>query len=254
MSAFIQCVNIPRSGHHLLIRLLRSYYQGDDKRSDTFYYCGHYKACKSHPCSCREKSIRRFRKNRKKPLVTVQKSHDRHMLFPRSSEARIWEVDTEDPELKVRLDYDHIIQIRDPVMSTISDYRLCCGEFTTVDKWLHFAEIGMLYRKAFLEKWIIQNEYIDTKRYQVVRYEDIVNDLEAELARIIQYITPALPMDADAMRRAFEKSPVRARWSLDSFVFVETVAQLEAMISPTWERVRIITENLMHRTQQAGSP
>lgn len=249
MSTFVQCVSIPRSGHHLLMGLLRSYYQGDDKGSSPFYYCGHYKACKSHPCSCREKRIRRFQKNRAEPLVTVQKSHDRHMPFPRSIDQKIWEAGTNEPELKVSLDQDHIVQIRDPIMSIISDYRLSRGEFTAVDDWLHFAENGMLYRKAFLEKWILQNEYIETERYRVVCYEDMVKDPEAQLRKIIKYITPTRAIDTDAMARAFEVHPVRAKWSLDGFVFAETVSQLGTVISDVWERTRSITEKLVDREE-----
>jgi hypothetical protein len=246
MSAFIQCVSMPRAGHHLLIRLLKYYYQGDNNCSEKFYYCGHYKACKTHPCSCRKKGIRRFRKNRPKPLITVQKSHDRNMLFPGSSELKHWEAATDDPELKVNLDYDHIIQIRDPIMSIVSDYRLCLGKFTAIDKWLHYAKIGMLYRKAFLEKWIIYNKYIETKRYHVVYYDDMVNDQVEELKKIIKYITPEHAIDANAVKSAFDQHPVKTKWSIDSFVFYETVSELETMICSTWERAKSITKKVAH--------
>ena len=67
------------------------------------------------------------------------------MPFPRSTEPQFWEVDTTEPELKANLDHHHIVQIRDPIMSIISEYCLTCGDFTSVDKWLQFAEIGMLF-------------------------------------------------------------------------------------------------------------
>ncbi len=250
MSAFIQCVSIPRSGHHLLVRLLRSYYRSSDKHSRTFFYCGHYKSCKTHPCSCLTRGIVRFRKNRPEPLVILQKSHDRHMPFPGSNEPKFWGVSSyEEPDLRVSLDHDYIIQIRDPIMSIISDYPLSCGEFTTVDKWLQFAESGMLYRKAFLEKWILQNEYIETERYHVVRYEDMVDDPEVQLRKVIRYISPTRAIDTDALERVFEKHPIRAKWSLDSFVFLDTVSALETVISDVWERTTSITEKLVDRDE-----
>ena len=51
--------------------------------------------------------------------------------------------------------------------------------------------------EAFLEKWILENEFIETERYHLVRYEDMIIDPKAHLRRAIAYITPATKLDTD---------------------------------------------------------
>jgi hypothetical protein len=171
------------------------------------------------------------------------------MPFPRSDEPPAPGIPPgaahDQPELSVNADYSHIIQIRHPVLSTISDYRLICGEFTTVERWVNFAELGMLYRKAFLEKWILANKYLNTDSYHVVDYDDLLEGPERELAKVIEYITPNRAIDAPAIRAAFEKHPVQARWNIEHFVFASTVPRLEEIIADTWESAKLLVRELL---------
>lgn len=237
MSVFIQCVSIPRSGHHLLVNLLRSYYREDDGRTDRFSYCGHYGTCRTHPCSCYARRLRRFARDRTEPQLMLQKSHDRRMPYPQvEGEPRFWKLVTDEPELEVGTDHPNLIQIRDPVMSTISDYRMSCGEFTSPEKWFRFAEEGMHYRRAFLEKWILGNPHLHSGRYQVLRYEDLIERPSAELERVVRHLSPSGQCRPEALDRALVAQPVAAKWSLDDFAFRETIPRLQAITADAWER------------------
>lgn len=250
---FVQCVSFPRAGHHLWVKLLKQYYHGHQSRGPMIYYCGHYGACRSHPCRCREMKLRRFRRPRPEPRMILQKSHDRSMRFSRAAELERWGLPVDEPPLRVASDSRYLLQVRDPMMSTISDYRLSVGEPTTAEEWVQFAQVGVDYRKAFLEKWILGNPHLSSDAYLVLDYADVVRSPGDELARVATYLTPDLPVDQERIADVLAEYPVGAKWSRESFVFADTLPALEAEIAETWSRARrVITDVRARRMAAAG--
>ena len=109
--------------------------------------------------------------------------------------------------------------------------------------------LPLLYRKAFLEKWVLHNENVGTERCHVIRYEDLVYDPREQLKAAIRFISPNLKFDSRAMELSLEKHKVEANWSFDSFVFPETIPKLRQIVSEAWVHTTNIVEGLETRNR-----
>ena len=131
-------VSVPRSGHHLMVNMLKEYY------GDEFKYCEFYNkaCCDSYPCS--------------NPLVKIQKHHDM------------------DLKLKILNNFRYVIGYRDFLKSTISDFELFCrgdklGVCDNEESWLMFSFSRLSYWKKFIHKWVLP--YQSDSRFFFLRYE-----------------------------------------------------------------------------------
>lgn len=147
----VQFVTMPRSGHHLLVRLIQQV------RPETTY-CEFYQSadcCRSIPC----------RKN-----VDLQKSHDFKLKDPIDSTRR------------------YIVQARDPCASIASHWDLLqssgkVGSDTAKD-FRRFAWQQAGHRRAFRRKWIDSR----LPNTLVIRYEELIADPVAAVDRVHRFV------------------------------------------------------------------
>ena len=173
MPTLVQCVSIPRSGHHYLMRMLNEYFNGDGSSSERFAYCRYYHCCRSRPC-------RRYGADSvaSKPEIFLQKSHDLQL--------RDRDDDFEESSLEVTNGIKYLIQVRQPIASVLSDFRLykktqsrrqARGEMTgSLQEWECFAVEELEYRKRFLEKWILDNPWAESYEYLFLDYDNLIDN------------------------------------------------------------------------------
>ncbi|WP_108663070.1 hypothetical protein [Acuticoccus kandeliae] len=143
---YIPCVSWPRSGHHLLTRLLRS------SLGNRFKYCEFYGArnrlgsecCGIFPC--------------RKPGVSMSKQHD----------LRLHE--------QLALDHPVIVQYRDFEHSVASHYELFIGKQAgltdTRDEFVQFAKTKAADYAGFTAKWV----HSDRPNRLTIEYDDLMAD------------------------------------------------------------------------------
>ena len=238
----IQCVSIPRSGHHLLINLLFRYYSGDPNfpindgtsrswsfkepvQAGDFYYCEYYKCCQSIPCS--------------KAPANCQKNHD----F--------------DLDLEINSSYRYIVQYRHPLSYLVSFYnwRFLHGEIygkdvkDSKDIWLEFIgrkpsftgddcfisciknyilwvkqSIGIYppeklqYWKSFIKKWIIDN---NNSNAYVINYDDLINRPDAILKEVIHFISPSADIDERMINHIINGMEIKNRSDYKTFKYYD---------------------------------
>jgi tetratricopeptide (TPR) repeat protein len=159
-------VSIPRSGHHFLVDLLRTLLPDD------FRYCEFYAAddcCRRVPCT-RHGNARVF----------YQKHHDLDLSLPTALTG-------------VR----YVIQVRDPVMSTLSDREHIArheGEKRATDRDEFLVWLGQkaAYYERFFEKWVLPR----AGERIVIDYDDLL----AQPAHVLRRLTTACGVDIDDER------------------------------------------------------
>lgn len=145
----IVSVSIPRSGHHMLMNLLR------DVFGETFTYCVFYAGspcCQTIPCT--------------RP-VSIQKSHDFEL----------------DQPIDNKLLY--IVEYRNFVSSTISDYKMFASNNGADCRslWLNFAFLRMEYYTRFLEKWALE----ERGNVLCVNYDEVMINPVQQIRRVIDF-------------------------------------------------------------------
>lgn len=169
---YVACVSYPRSGHHLIVRLLKGYFQ------TRFRYCQFYGSpegcCGKFPCTNRE--------------VTFTKNHD--MDLGRSTALGLPKVDG----------VPYLILVRNFLDAVVSDYNLHLrnvGE-DSLAEWQKFAKSKMNYYRRFVQKWVTSDDGIERL---VVRYEDLTNGPENVLARIVSFFDPNTPVQVELIHQ-----------------------------------------------------
>lgn len=236
MATLVQCVSIPRSGHHYLIKLLRAYF--NDRSTDTrrMTYCEYYHCCKTRPC-------RIFGTGSTSPAdVHLQKSHDE---FLRYADEEI------EPPLPISNLAKHLIQFRYPIPSTISEFRLTqarrrqdCGNDRTGSvthdllpdplDWLPYATTAIEYRNRFLEKWILQNPWVDSDQYCFLNYDHLLAQPYETLCEVIRFARPDEIVNPSRVEAALAKRPVKPKRNPQDFEFASTLSELEPLWAAVW--------------------
>ncbi|MFP7572469.1 hypothetical protein [Marivita sp. S2033] len=167
--AYVMGVSWPRSGHHLLARLLRLYF-GED-----FTYCAFYgqaECCGTAPCA-------------RAGRVRYSKNHDFDGRLPQVKGQRV------------------LIQTRAFTPSVVSNFELFLREGGADDaaSFARFASAQFTAWRGFQAKWV-------TSRYgqgqTVIAYEELIADPAAALARALGTFGEAQP-DAGRMRAAIAR-------------------------------------------------
>ncbi|MGE0492525.1 MAG: sulfotransferase [Vulcanimicrobiota bacterium] len=170
------CVSFPRSGHHLLVRLLWDYFNGPGPVSThpepnrAFVYCSYYGHCHQVPCSL--------------PETNFQKHHDL--------------------DLSLATDLPCLVQVRSPLPALRSYYQLFEeGRLPRLEAedWDTFARRGLAYHLAFCHKWL-------PRAGLVVSYESMLADPEATLSRVIEWLG-AGSVDQTRVRQAIAQERPR---------------------------------------------
>ncbi len=159
-------VSIPRSGHHFLVDLLRTLLPED------FRYCEFYaqpECCRMVPCA-RPPAARIF----------YQKHHDLDLALPTALAGVRW-----------------VVQVRDPVMSTLSDREHIVRygtEERAADRDEYVVWLGQkaYYYERFFEKWVLPG----AADRVVIDYDDLV----AQPAHVLRRLTTLCDVAVDDER------------------------------------------------------
>ena len=164
--AYLAGVSWPRSGHHLLMRLLEAYL------GPSFGYCEFYEpedCCKTFPCA-------------RAGRINVSKNHDDHFRLPQ------------------RDDINYLIQVRDFIPALISNFELHVregnGPDTAEEFRLYASKQWTRYRK-FMRKWV---ESGFASRQLVVDYAWLVDDPVAVVATTLRWLDPAIRPDTARLK------------------------------------------------------
>ncbi|MDH3378372.1 MAG: hypothetical protein OEQ39_15635 [Gammaproteobacteria bacterium] len=175
------CVSIPRSGHHLIVELLTSYF-------DDFKYCEYYvpeDCCKNIPCT--------------KPKMNLQKNHDFDLSLP------------------VNRDWHYVIQYRNPLLSAMSDFELFLSR-RDVDNpklvWYSYAVQRRNFWRSFIRKW---GSKVNLRNVIVVPYEEVVDVPHRALRRLVSFFSGDDVIDSEMIDRVIRHRKVKATRSIEDF-------------------------------------
>ena len=162
---YVAGVSWPRSGHHLLQRLLMDYFEG-------FGYCNFYDApgcCGQLPCA--------------RPDIHFTKSHD-----PESSVAPVAGV-------------PYLVQYRTLVPSLLSGFELYLrnGEEDSAHSFEQYALHSFVVWAEFLAKWV--DDIPPGHERLLLSYEDLTDHPRLAMERVIPYFDAAKPIDYDHLDR-----------------------------------------------------
>jgi hypothetical protein len=164
-------ISWPRSGHHMLVRLLHLYFGSD------FGYCDYYghdkTCCRTVPCQ-------------KAGQINFTKNHD-------------FALDT--PQIP---DQKYLIQYRDFLPSVISNYELFIrqGGEDSRTAFCKFASTEFGRYQGFVRKWIT-SEF--GQRQLILNYADFLDDPEGHLAKVILYMGAGKQLNLTTLRDAIEQ-------------------------------------------------
>jgi hypothetical protein len=160
-------ISWPRSGHHMLVRLLQLYF------GSAFGYCDYYSGKPAVPdlASCCGKVPCRH-----PDRVTLTKNHDFDLAAPQVEGQK------------------YLIQYRDFIPSVVSNFELYLrqgGEDTALS-FRKFASAEFTRYLGFTDKWV----HSDFARHQLLlNYGEFLRDPQTELTRVVTFIAPGLHVD-----------------------------------------------------------
>ncbi len=249
----VQGVSFPRSGHHLLIRDLISYFgprSGSSSdgafgmniyerlslfsktyrnawqhfpasKKNAFVYCEYYSHCNNIPCI--------------NPHNTFQKSHDFHLDLPRNDQLF------------------YLVQIREPLPAIISWFELSLKhEFPrqgleeepadTKEYWHKFYAKKLEFYFGFLEKWILPGE---NDNLIIIDYDDYTTNRLASLKKILSFIEPGKEVDMWHLEKSLEQ--LKTKRTTKNF------RHLDPFLSEKTERLTSTIRSLKRMHLHAGS-
>ncbi len=253
MNTLVQFVNMPRSGHHYLVDLLFNYFNDGALTPRRLAYCEYYQCCKHRPCN-----LSKERSAASSKEINLQKSHDEYL----HNGIREFE-----PPLELRNEIRHLVQIRHPIPSTISEYHLVRSLIAASyngseidDKteshetedgwtavrfnrpmyidWMPFAIRQLQYRNRFLKKWVLENPWVESENYCFLDYEDLVIRPKENLRRIIKFLSPGESVDNTKIDSVCRAYPVHAPKDPRDFEFSSTLPDLNKLCQDTWQACR----------------
>ncbi|UWR24421.1 hypothetical protein [Sulfitobacter sp. S190] len=212
-------VSWPRSGHHLLVRLLTLYFGSGFRYCD--YYGGVENCCKAVPCT--------------RPDIHLSKSHD---------------FDLQLPQIEGR---KYLIQYRNFVPSVVSNFELHVrnGGADTPESFRNFASQQFDAYRAFTNKWITSDFAANQLQ---IEYDQLQGDPQNGLARAAEWLHPGVPIDpariADAVARVDGERIERGRVTPLAGAGVHSARRIEdfrfyaAPLFATLENMRLSREEV----------
>lgn len=171
---YVVGISWPRSGHHMLVRLLKLYF------GSSFHYCGFYRGeerpttvkrcCGKVPCAYPGK-------------VHFSKNHDFDLSVPQVRGQK------------------YLIQYRDFVPSVVSNFEVFVrnGGEDTRTSFRRFASAEFDRYLDFKQKWVTSAFAQDQL---VLDYGALLEDPKGELARAVAYFAPGDATDSDRIAEA----------------------------------------------------
>jgi len=244
MASLLQCVSIPRSGHHFLIKLLRAYFNDRSTNTQRMTYCEFYHCCKTRPCRLYDSEFPSSHAR-----VHVQKSHD-EFLRRRDKE--------HEPPFEISNQGKHLVQFRHPIPSTISEFIMVnkklrerqknedatiereCAESNpipppTVADWLLFSTRDLEYRNRFLEKWILRNPWVESDQYFFLNYDHLLAHPHETLCEVIRFARPDEIVNPSRVEAALAKRSVKPKRNPQKFEFASTLDEFEPLCADIWK-------------------
>jgi hypothetical protein len=180
----VLCVTFPRSGHGVLAKLLKAYFQ------DKFRYCEYYRCCHRIPCV--------------HPETNFQKIHD----F----------------QLKVENNPSnfYIVQYRHPLESITSLYRksLERGWYDikedTKEEWIRFFKREIIFWKKFINKWVINNHNPNT---YYLRYNELIAQTAIKLKEVIVFINPEITIELSRIEKIVAEIGMGVKNRIEDFKY-----------------------------------
>ncbi|MGH8585997.1 MAG: hypothetical protein ACREWE_07415 [Gammaproteobacteria bacterium] len=184
-------MSFPRSGHNLLLRMLRAYF------GPRMNYCEFYNGCRSWPC--------------RRPLNNFQKCHDFRLDTPQ------------------RPDLRYIIQIRHPWPAIVSRFRLRVARSSVEDtreSWERHLRKHLPYYTGFVERWALAGEDLQRVLVPYHRFIDRPVDSFEEIARVFYH-----EVDNVRVRQVVQQNDVReiGRWVDFPYTTDAALAESEAI-------------------------
>lgn len=162
-------VSWPRSGHHLLVRILSAYY------GDRFGYCEYYEpkdCCKKIPC-CRA------------GVINLSKNHDYKNIVPIVDGGK------------------YIIQFREFLPSLVSNFELFVRKNKdSAIKFLEFAERETKKYCIFMNRWATAEAADAT--IVGISYERLTASPVETMETVVNLFSPPEPLDREKLRRSIE--------------------------------------------------
>ncbi|MHC4948121.1 MAG: sulfotransferase domain-containing protein [Planctomycetota bacterium] len=150
-----ECVCYPRSGHGLLQKILTRYFG-----PETLVYCESYR----DPHRMLDHD----------PETNYQKNHDLELNTP------------------IRDDRQYLVQIRYPIESIVSWYRLACEQDGMEDApavWTSFAIQKASFWMGFYRRWVLDH----VPRRLIVNYADLVDEPVGTVTRVVRFLGDDAP-------------------------------------------------------------
>ena len=161
---YVVGVSWPRSGHHLLARLLVEYFGAP------FKYCVFYRegmdCCRQSPCV--------------RPGIKFAKNHDFDMAVKKLPQ------------------YPYLVQYRRYMPSAVSDFELyvMAGNEDSAPSFRRFARIKTKYYMKFMGKWKHSDDNIEKK---LVEYDDLISNPKRELEKVVRFFAPTVDVDQEKL-------------------------------------------------------
>jgi hypothetical protein len=167
---FVIGVSWPRSGHHLLVRLLSSYFGPEFRYCD--YYGGIEGCCKSMPCT-------------RAGEIHFTKSHDFDLDLPQN------------PGQK------YLVQYRDYLHSVVSNYELSLlhqpPEQDTAENFVTFASEQFTGYRNFLYRWV-ESDFAKTQL--LLSYDQLITYPKESLRLAVWWLDPETTLDEARIEKA----------------------------------------------------
>lgn len=164
-------ISWPRSGHHMLVRLLQLYLGSE------FGYCDYYghdeTCCRKVPC-------------RKAGQINFTKNHDFALDVPQIRGQK------------------YLIQYREFLPSAVSNYELFVrqGGEDSLPAFCKFVSKEFGRYQGFVKKWVT-SEF--GQRQLIINYSDFLDDPEGHLAKVISYLGAEDKMNLTTLRNVVEQ-------------------------------------------------
>lgn len=164
---YVAGVSLPRSGHHLVQRLVQRYFGPE------LVYCDFYPkdrdCCRTFPCT--------------RTNVRFSKNHD-----------------FESAAVPVP-DVPYLIQYRGVIAAAVSDYELNLhvqtGKPDTPERFEQFATTKARVWGQFVKKWVDTDSGLERC---ILRYEDLTAEPEKWMSNVVRFFSPSTEIDTDRLR------------------------------------------------------
>ena len=192
----VQGISFPRSGHHLLVDVLKAYFGA------AFQYCGFYSLCDRCPCP--------------EPSTNLQKNHDHGLDVPRDDRS------------------DYLIQYRHPLPAVMSHYelRLRRAEIAPADDceelWRAYALEQVQHWREWIRKWVLDN---GNPRALKLSYEATMADPMTAYSSVVRLFAPDDPVDVERLAKHVERRKIVPQRDVREFRYYDAgfFARLESL-------------------------